>query len=261
MPTATINHLTMHYEQYGAGEDLVLIAGLSASHAIWLKLIEPLSKHYRVTVFDNRGAGLTQVTEPPYSIEQMADDTAALLAHLQISNAYILGHSMGGFVLQALLARHPHVAKKAIISCCALRPSALRELHRSINKALVKQRVPREIILKNVATFLFASSYLQSPNHLESFVKGALHQVQSDTGYNGQDQAIAAFDRSHYLANIKIPLLGIYGAEDLIAPPESIEILKQHVPHVTAELIAHCGHMPQFEKPAEFIALIKQFCN
>ena len=83
MPTIKINDIEMYYQQQGKGEDLVLIAGASADHTAWDPIYDELTKHYRVLRFDNRGVGQTDAPSGPYSIPQMAEDTAGLMEALK----------------------------------------------------------------------------------------------------------------------------------------------------------------------------------
>ena len=74
MAIAKINDLDMYYEDHGNGFPLVLVPGFSADHSLWSTVTESLSDRYRVITFDNRGAGQSTVTNPPYSINQLAND-------------------------------------------------------------------------------------------------------------------------------------------------------------------------------------------
>ena len=74
---------------------LVLIAGFSADHNAWCDVVDYLSQHYRVIIFDNRGASQSEVPPGPYSIEQLANDTVNLCLSLGIKQAHFIGNSMG----------------------------------------------------------------------------------------------------------------------------------------------------------------------
>src|SRR5579872_5777224 len=96
MPTVSVDGLRMYYELSGAGAPLVLIGGLGLDISECGQLIDALSTHYRVLAFDNRGAGRTDKPDEPYSVAQMAGDTAGLMQALGIERAHVAGMSLGG---------------------------------------------------------------------------------------------------------------------------------------------------------------------
>lgn len=87
MPTISVNGLQMYYELHGAGQPLALIEGLGTDLSDWSTIIEPLAQSHQVIAFDIRGAGRTDKPDEPYTIEQMADDTAGLLDALGIAQS------------------------------------------------------------------------------------------------------------------------------------------------------------------------------
>jgi pimeloyl-ACP methyl ester carboxylesterase len=107
MPTVETGDIVTYYEEAGSGEPLILICGLSADLQVWRFQFPDLSKHCRVICDDNRCAGRTSAPDKPHSNAGMADDLAALLDHLQINSAHILGWSMGGLIAQQF-ASHGH---------------------------------------------------------------------------------------------------------------------------------------------------------
>jgi len=74
-------------------------------------------KHFKVIAFDNRDAGRSSKAKGPYSIADMADDTAGLMDALGIRQAHVLGGSMGGAIAQELVLRHPNKVRKLILAC------------------------------------------------------------------------------------------------------------------------------------------------
>jgi 3-oxoadipate enol-lactonase len=85
----------MYYEIHGFGEPLFLIAGLGVDHSFFSSSIKIFSRKFKVIVFDNRGVGLTDKPNIPYTVTMMANDTANLMNALEINSAYVLGISLG----------------------------------------------------------------------------------------------------------------------------------------------------------------------
>ncbi len=131
MGVVTANSIQLTYESFGNDEDpcVMLIRGLSSQLIYWPEtLIDPIvAAGYRVLTFDNRDAGLSEKIkvpcdldeviadliagekpDVPYTLHDMATDTAALLAALDIDQAHIMGVSMGGRIAQFVAALYPH---------------------------------------------------------------------------------------------------------------------------------------------------------
>lgn len=124
MPRIAISGHTIHYQQAGAGGDIVLIHGLLGNIAFWwFSLVPHLTKTHRVTALDLRGHGFSAVTPSGYRAVDLADDVAALMAGLNISNAHLVGHSFGGAVSLALAARKPELVGRLTLADAWL-PSA-----------------------------------------------------------------------------------------------------------------------------------------
>ena len=115
MPSIQRGDVTTYYEESGQGEPLVLICGLSADLQYWRFQVPALSKHYRVICFDNRGAGRSSAPDHAHSLPELVDDVVALLEHLEIDSAHVLGHSMGGQIAQLLAVSHPKRVKRLVL--------------------------------------------------------------------------------------------------------------------------------------------------
>jgi pimeloyl-ACP methyl ester carboxylesterase len=100
--------VTLSYRRVGEGADVVLIHGLAANHAFWnLPVLLPLIREHAVTVYDLRGHGGSSMPPAGYTVAHMAEDLAALLDHLGIARAHLVGHSYGGVVALRYAASHP----------------------------------------------------------------------------------------------------------------------------------------------------------
>jgi len=95
----SINGVTLHYQQLGMGQDLVMIHGLFANLAFWYLSVAPaLAPRFRITLYDLRGHGLSEMPRSGYTSSAMASDLAGLLDYLKVKQAHVVGHSCGGAV-------------------------------------------------------------------------------------------------------------------------------------------------------------------
>jgi pimeloyl-ACP methyl ester carboxylesterase len=117
MPRIAIGELTVHYQQTGAGPDLLLIHGLCCNLAFWyLTVVPKLAETYRVTVYDLRGHGLTRQTPRGYRAIDLAGDLGQLLDHLGIASVHVVGHSFGGAVALAFAIRWPERVRTLMLA-------------------------------------------------------------------------------------------------------------------------------------------------
>src|SRR5215207_1513502 len=91
---APVNGLQMYYEIHGAGEPLVLLHGAFGAIDLWGPILTTLAENHQVIAVEQQGHGHTADIDRPFSYEQMADDVAALMDHLAIAQADIVGYSM-----------------------------------------------------------------------------------------------------------------------------------------------------------------------
>src|SRR3984893_5168212 len=118
MPRQRVDDIEVYYEVHGAGpRTLVMIRGLGSNLLSWYEQIDEFSRHYKCVVFDNRGAGRTDKPDAPYSIKQMADDTAGLMDALGSVRSALLGISMGGMIAQEFALHHQDRLSCLILGC------------------------------------------------------------------------------------------------------------------------------------------------
>src|SRR5437763_6903049 len=115
--SASVNGLTMYYEVHGAGRPLVLLHGaLSAIGTSFGKVLPSLAKTRQVIAIEQQAHGHTADIDRPLTIEQMADDTTALLRHLGIEEADIFGYSLGAGIALRIAIRHSDLVRKLVLA-------------------------------------------------------------------------------------------------------------------------------------------------
>lgn len=113
---APVNGLRMYYEVHGAGSPVLLIHGaISTIQTSFGQILPALAKQRRAIAIEQQGHGHTADTDRPLNFDQMADDAAALLRHLKVGRADIVGSSDGGHVAFDLATRHPDLVRKLVI--------------------------------------------------------------------------------------------------------------------------------------------------
>jgi pimeloyl-ACP methyl ester carboxylesterase len=112
---ADVNGIKLYYELHGAGKPLVLLHGGLGAIEMFGPTLPALAKGRQVIAVDLQGHGRTADIDRPLSVELMADDIAALIKHLGLQRADVMGYSLGGGVALLTAIRHPDVVNKLVI--------------------------------------------------------------------------------------------------------------------------------------------------
>lgn len=116
MPRVSVNGVSLHYWQMGEGPDMVMLHGLNGNLAVWhLEMVPRLRGEYRITTYDLRGHGRSEMPPSGYSTEDMAKDLNGLLEALGIERAHLLGHSLGADIALHVALRYPEKVRKMVL--------------------------------------------------------------------------------------------------------------------------------------------------
>jgi pimeloyl-ACP methyl ester carboxylesterase len=121
---APIGDLRMYYEIHGAGRPLVMLHGAYMTADAWGPLLAGLAETRQVIAPEMQAHGHTADIDRPITYEQMADDTAGLIRHLELGAPDVLGYSMGGGIALQLAIRHPDVVRRLVIASASFRADA-----------------------------------------------------------------------------------------------------------------------------------------
>lgn len=251
MGKARIGDIDIYYEVHGPtgrpqpeAEPLVLIMGLGANAASWEMQIPDFSLEYRVVAFDNRGSGRTDKPRTPYTIPQMADDTAGLMDHLGIESAHVFGMSMGGMIAQELALKCPQRVRSLVLgSTLAGGPNAVMAGPELIQQWAASAMLPIEQAMENGLRFLYSDEFIAK--NKERLVKRALrlaHLQPPLQALHRQFMAVVGFNTYNRLHQIAAPTLVISGTADRIVPPENSRILAERIPGAKLVELPGMGH-------------------
>src|SRR5216684_8968361 len=118
MPEIRVGDVKLHYEVQGSGDPLLMVMGLGSSSATWPPdLIAELARSFRVITYDNRGTGLSDKPDIPYSLEMFAADAIALIDSLKLDRIHLFGVSMGGMIAQEVALRYAPRLQTLTLGC------------------------------------------------------------------------------------------------------------------------------------------------
>ena len=133
MPVEHINGISLYYELHGDGAPLLLVHGYTGDITDWRFQVAEFSRTHRVLVFDHRGHGRSDAPadRASYTIEQMADDVEAMADRVGFARFHLLGHSMGGAVVQEVALRSPERLLSLTLHDSGNRPAPRAGDHRN----------------------------------------------------------------------------------------------------------------------------------
>lgn len=265
MPKVKANGIEIYYEVHGEGQPLLLIAGLSYTHWMWHKMVPGLAERFQVIVFDNRGVGQTEQPEGPYSAEMLAADTAGLLEALEIGQAVVMGHSMGGFVAQALVLERPDLVGKVILSATNFGgPNHIPVTSEAMAVLADVSGDPVERFKRGLAVSTAPGFVEANPELIEEWlvyreqnpIAPGPYQAQLAVGL-GLMAPENAFEGR--LEEVDKPTLILFGEVDKVVPPGNSQLLHEELPRSEIVLLPNAGHFFPLEVPDRAVAVITEF--
>jgi pimeloyl-ACP methyl ester carboxylesterase len=258
--TIHVNGIDLAAADSGAGRPLVLLHAFPLSHAIWEEQIAALCARQRVVAPDLRGFGQSGVTPGCVTVDQFADDLAAMLDALGIAEPVVLaGLSMGGYV--ALRFFEMHRARLAGLVLCDTRAAA-----DTPQAAAARRESATRIEQEGLAALAEAMlPKMLSPATIAR--RGEVVERVRRMILAGNARGLAAAARglaqrpdfTALLPRIDLPVLVIVGGDDAISTPQEMGAMAAAIPAARCVRIPAAGHLAPLEQPAEVSAAIAEF--
>lgn len=251
----------IHYEAFGRRDApaVLMIQGLGADKHGWDMQRFTLALRYRVIAFDNRGAGRSDKPFGIYSIEQMADDAAAVLDHVGVTAAHVVGASMGGAISQLMTVRHPTRVLSLTLACTACRNQPWR-------RELLEQWMEAALERGMGAMTREAARWVMAPRSFRRLVPafgwlGPLAMGRPAHSFVAQVRAILAADDelADELHNIDVPTLVIVGNQDILTPRGDSEEIADRIPGAELVVISGAAHGFMVEHASTFNKILMDF--
>jgi 3-oxoadipate enol-lactonase len=262
MATIQVADVSLNMVERGGGTPLLLVHGFPLDHTMWQGQLDGLAETCRVIAPDLRGFGASSVIAGTATMAQMADDLAALLDLLAITERVVFcGLSMGGYVAWQFALRHPQKLAKLIL--CDTRAVA-DSAEVAAGRLKSTEKVLKEgasVVAEAMLPKLFAPDTAKS----QPAIVEATWQVMLRTAPEGIAAALRGMaerpDVTAQLGQITVPALVICGEHDGIAPPAEMRGIAQQLPAGKFALVQNAGHMAPLEQPTAVNAAIREFLH
>jgi len=251
------NGLTTHYVLEGSGEGipLVFINALGTDLRIWDGVVAHLTNHHSVLRFDKRGHGLSDCPPAPYSMHDFSADLLGLLDQLEISQAIVIGISVGGMVALDFTASWPERVHSMVL-CDTAPVIGTADLWNDRVDRLRAQGM--ESMAEAILARWFAPTFKEkSPAAYQGYYN-MLTRMPLE-GYIGTCEALRDTDLTEAAKDIKARTLILCGTEDVSTPPDVVRGLVELMPNAEFHEIPGAGHSTCIEQPDLVAEQIERF--
>ena len=259
MSSITTDQGIVHYEVYGRGRPVILLHGWLGSWGLWQETMGFLGRSYRTYALDFWGFGESGKKRETYAVQDFVGLVNQFMEQLGISQAPLVGHSMGGTVSLAMAIQYPQRVRKVVVVGSPIVGSSLAfplklAGYRGIAFLLFNMMWAFRLTMRIVDPFIcrdprFADMMDKDLSRLT--VESFLLSIAS----------LRRTDLRPKLNEIKIPVMGIYGDRDNIVHPRQWQPLQEGVPHAKIIRWEKAQHFVMLDKPQDFMESLKSFLD
>jgi 3-oxoadipate enol-lactonase len=233
---------------------VLLLAGSDSNRLIWYKQLDVFGRTFRTIAMDYRDTGDSDPVSEPYTIADLADDAAFVLATVGVQQAHVVGISFGGYIGLQMVLRHPEqVDKLVLISTSATYIPPSPEMMAKMRQLQQDQQMEVGERMQRVLALVAAPGYFANhPQDWDRIAQWARYRPQSQEAAVRQIQACMTYDVSGQLDRIQVPTLVIHGDLDPRVDLENGRFLAEHIPGARFILYPSTGHLVIIERAEEF---------
>lgn len=268
MPYATTDDgVKLYFEETGAGTPIVFVHEFAADHRSWEAQMRHFGRRHRCITYGARGYPPSDVPEKPgsYSQERATDDILAVMDHLKIDKAHVVGLSMGGFASLHFGFRHPARARSLVVAGVGY--GAEKEQQARFRAEV--EAVARALTSDGMAAF--AEKYAYGPTRVQfenkdprgfaEFKKAlaehsALGSANTQIGCQGQRPSL--YDLVERMRALAAPTLILTGDEDWPCLAPAL-LMKREIATAALAVMPNCGHTINLEDPDRFNRIVGDF--
>jgi pimeloyl-ACP methyl ester carboxylesterase len=231
------------YDIAGEGPPVLLLHGGTTDSTWWGELLPALKQNHTVITMDSRGHGRSSFDERPITYHVMANDTLALLDHLGIASADIVGWSDGAIIAIDIALRQPERLRRVVAYGANFDQSGYRTGDADAPPGLGFQIFQNE----------YPRRYQEQSPHPDRWdeLGIVMHQLYSVEPHWTHDQ----------MHTIQTPILVLDGLDEEVIDIEHSRLLADLLPNGTLELMPGTGHFAMIDQPAEFARIVVDYLD
>jgi pimeloyl-ACP methyl ester carboxylesterase len=252
MPFITIRGTRLHYLEAGQGKPVIFFHSTPASAEFYRPQLEYFADRYRVIAVDLRGHGESEKPPGAYHVSEFLDDYRAIFDALGLKDFVLAGCSVGGIVAQLYALEHGRNLRGLVLigSPCSRRGRDVAGFHRAVKEkgweAVVRGLVDKQLhpVTTPAVKAWAVSEYLKTPLYVREAEEEAL---------------LAEVHHTERIPEIAVPTLLVAGEAEEREIFEQMELMSRSIAGAEWHVLDNAAHMPNFERPAEFNAILERF--
>ena len=265
MPNLKLSDTEIYYEVHGDGPPFLFCSVTGLDHQAWnFHQVPEFSRDHKVIVFDYRGTGKSSKAIQKYSIKMFTDDAAALLDHLNVEQAIVCGHSMGGVVAQLLALDYPRKVKKLILASSGAAHPGAEGIPVAMCRDMVRQGFESYIREHTIETGWTKEFVAANPDLIEKFLQVRMSGIAPLENYLYFVLARQGHDHTDRLKDIRVPTLVFAGDDENHGATDrthwaAAHHLAQDIPNTKLVILKGEGHHYLATNPKAAHAAIREF--
>jgi pimeloyl-ACP methyl ester carboxylesterase len=268
MPYATTDDgVKLYFEEIGSGVPVVFVHEFAADHRSWEMQMRHFGQRYRCITFSARGYPPSDIPEKPasYSQNRATDDILAVMEHLGIGKAHVVGLSMGGFATLHFGFRHPTRALSLVVAGVGYGAERDQQAKFRGEVEVVAKALQSEGMEKFAEKYAYGPTRVQfenkDPRGFAQFKKelgehSAMGSANTQIGVQGQRPSL--YDLVDKMRALTVPTLILTGDEDWPCLTPSV-LMKREIPSAALAVMPNCGHTINLEDPDQFNRIVGEF--
>lgn len=255
MRIADLGDIKLHYRIDGNpdGRPVVFANSLGTDLRLWDQILPLLPQGLKYIRYDKRGHGLSELTPAPYAMGTLVRDVERLMDHLAVKDALFVGLSIGGMIAQGLAVKRMDLIRAMVLSNTGAKigqPAMWDERIAAVKAGGI------EALADGIMERWFSAPFRKT----DAFHAWRNMLVrQPAEGYVGCSAAISGTDFYTPTSGLRLPTLGIAGADDGSTPPDLVRETVELIPGSQFHLIRKAGHLPCVEQPEEYASVLTKF--
>ncbi len=260
----TSDGVRIAWETRGAGSDevpVVLVHGLGYGRWGWEPVVDDLTATRPVILMDNRGIGASDVPPGPYTAQQMAGDVLAVVEAAGAPRVHVVGASLGGMIAQHVALARPGLVERLVLVCTTPGGEAAHAIPRATLELISRmpKMDPVEAITAAADNALGAVEGDERQRIVDRIVGHRTATPQDPQGWQGQAHAGTTHALGDNVGSIACPTLVVHGTADRVVDPRNADVLVDLLPDARAHMMEGAGHLCFWERPDEFVRVIREF--
>jgi pimeloyl-ACP methyl ester carboxylesterase len=268
MPQATTNDgIKLYFEETGSGTPIIFVHEFAGDHRSWEPQMRHFGRRYRAISFAARGYPPSDVPEgvEAYSQARAADDIAAILDHLSIDTAHVVGLSMGGFATLHFGFRHAKRARSLCIAGCGYGAEPDKQIQFKGEADAVAAAIRTQGMKIFSTRYAYGPTRVQFENkdprgfrEFEEQLSGHSDVGSANTQLGVQRERPSLYSLVDQMKALRVPSLIVTGDEDWPCLLPGV-LMKQSIPTAALAVIPNSGHTINIEEPDEFNRIVLNF--